>query len=186
MSTIRKRGSVWQVQIRKPGHRNLSKTFKVKKDATVWARTVESDKDRGVFLDVTEAQQTSLSEALRRYESEILPSKKAVASEASRIKRLDRELGGYSLSRLSPSIISEYRNRWLKTHSPQTVKHEISLLSRVLNAAIREWDIHLPHGNPVTRVTMPKLPSEPRRVYRRLQLLRGLEHEQIKSIFPRG
>ena len=27
---------------------------------------------------------------------------------------------------------------------------------------------------------------EPRRVYRRLQLLRGLEHEQIKSIFPRG
>ena len=28
--------------------------------------------------------------------------------------------------------------------------------------------------------------GEPRRVYRRLQLLRGLEHEQIKSIFPRG
>ena len=28
--------------------------------------------------------------------------------------------------------------------------------------------------------------NEPRRVYRRLQLLRGLEHEQIKSIFPRG
>ena len=28
--------------------------------------------------------------------------------------------------------------------------------------------------------------TEPRRVYRRLQLLRGLEHEQIKSIFPRG
>ena len=28
--------------------------------------------------------------------------------------------------------------------------------------------------------------AEPRRVYRRLQLLRGLEHEQIKSIFPRG
>ena len=27
---------------------------------------------------------------------------------------------------------------------------------------------------------------EPHRVYRRLQLLRGLEHEQIKSIFPRG
>ena len=30
------------------------------------------------------------------------------------------------------------------------------------------------------------IPTEPRRVYRRLQLLRGLEHEQIKSIFPRG
>ena len=28
--------------------------------------------------------------------------------------------------------------------------------------------------------------AEPSRVYRRLQLLRGLEHEQIKSIFPRG
>ena len=28
--------------------------------------------------------------------------------------------------------------------------------------------------------------TEPRRVYRRLRLLRGLEHEQIKSIFPRG
>ena len=34
-------------------------------------------------------------------------------------------------------------------------------------------------------VTSDRL-SEPRRVYRRLQLLRGLEHEQIKSIFPRG
>ena len=158
MANIRKRGSVWQAQIRKPGQRQLTKTFKVKRDATVWARQVESDTDRGVFLDVTEAQQTTLSEALRRYESEILPSKKSIARESSRIKRLDRELGGYSLSRLSPSIISEYRNRWLKTHSPQTVKHEISLLSRVLNAAIKEWDIHLPHGNPVARVTMPKLP----------------------------
>jgi type I restriction enzyme R subunit len=31
---------------------------------------------------------------------------------------------------------------------------------------------------------IPKLQSEPARVYRRLQLLRGLENEQSKSVFP--
>lgn len=40
MATIRKRGSSWQVQVRKKGQ-TLSKTFEKKADAQTWAAEIE-------------------------------------------------------------------------------------------------------------------------------------------------
>ena len=56
MATIRNRSGVWQAQIRKHGHHIPSKSFSKKSDAEAWARKVESEVERGIFLDVTEAQ----------------------------------------------------------------------------------------------------------------------------------
>jgi integrase len=159
VATIRDCNGVWQAQIRKHGHHVPSKTFTKKSDADAWARKVESEIERGVFLDLTEAQQTSIAGALGRYAREILPSKRAIESERSRIKRLSNRLGSDTLASINPRIISSYRNERLAVAAPQTVKHEISLLSRVFNVATRDWGINLPHGNPVAHVSMPKLPS---------------------------
>ena len=41
---------------------------------------------------------------------------------------------------------------------PQSVKHELSVLSRVINTAIKDWGIAMPKGNPVSQIRMPKLP----------------------------
>ena len=51
MATLSKRGDgQWQSKIRKHGYPVQSKTFKTKAMAATWARNVESEMDRGVFL----------------------------------------------------------------------------------------------------------------------------------------
>ena len=112
----------------------------------------------GVFRDLSIAQTTPLSLALERYSSEVLPTQKGGSRERSRIKHLIAHLGSVSLASISPTTVSRYRDVRLQTLSPQSVKHELSLLSRVFNAVIREWGIHLPQGNPVSMVIMPRLP----------------------------
>ena len=52
MASITKHTSGWQVQIRKQGYQPISKRF----DADVWARITESEMDRGVFIDRSEAE----------------------------------------------------------------------------------------------------------------------------------
>lgn len=47
MATYRKRGACWQVQVRKLGHRPVSRTFKRRADAEVWARATEAQMDSG-------------------------------------------------------------------------------------------------------------------------------------------
>jgi|SoiMethySBSTD1v2_1073268.scaffolds.fasta_scaffold756661_3 hypothetical protein len=50
MATIRKRGTKWQVQVRRVGHRSISASFNVLKDARAWAREREIEADRGMRL----------------------------------------------------------------------------------------------------------------------------------------
>jgi hypothetical protein len=47
MATIRKCGERYQVQIRKTGQPLLPKSFKRKSDAQTWAKTIESEVERG-------------------------------------------------------------------------------------------------------------------------------------------
>ncbi|QBQ55535.1 site-specific integrase [Nitrosococcus wardiae] len=159
MATIRKRGNNWQVQIRVKGHKPVNKSFSDKKIALAWLKKTESEIERGVFQDITEAQQTTFAEILDRYANEVLPSKKGYYRELSRIEHLKTHLGNYSLSGLTPSVISQYRDHRLKTVANQTAKHDLSMISRVINHTIIDWGINLPHGNPIQRVRLPKLPA---------------------------
>jgi hypothetical protein len=77
MATIRKRSSSWNVQIRKKGHPLLSETFKDRKTALAWAKKVESEIDRYVYLDISAAQRTTVSNVLDRFSKEVLPTKKS-------------------------------------------------------------------------------------------------------------
>ena len=47
MATIRRRGTTWQVQVRRQEHATLSRTFRLKADAEQWARQKEAEIDRG-------------------------------------------------------------------------------------------------------------------------------------------
>jgi hypothetical protein len=49
MASIRKRGSKWQVQVRRHGYPPFCKTFHEKTDALRWARQTETDLDKGVI-----------------------------------------------------------------------------------------------------------------------------------------
>lgn len=62
MATITKTQSgTWKAQVRKIGLPAVSKTFNTKHDAEVWSRSVESEQDRGVYVNRSEADRVSCS-----------------------------------------------------------------------------------------------------------------------------
>jgi hypothetical protein len=160
MATIRKRGTRYHVPVRKKGQPPLTKSFTKKADALTWAKTVESEMERGVFLDTSQAQQQAVAEVLERYRTEVLPTlaKTALTSDPFRLTTLKEHLDRLSLASLSPAQVSRYRDNRLKLVGPGSVAKELGLLSRVLNTACKSWGINLPHGNPIARIKMPLSP----------------------------
>lgn len=182
MAAIRRRGNRWQVQVRRQGFPTRTKSFETKQDAERWGRTIETAIDKGSYLDSTLAQKTTLEDALSQYESEVLPFKKSQRQVRGMIAQISPLLGPYSLTNLTPKVLASYRNERLQQVSPQTVKHELSLISRVLNHAIREWGIYLPNGNPIQYVSKPKLPSGRERrlkIGEEERLLKALRHSLL-------
>jgi integrase len=159
MPTIRKKGEgQWHVQIRKRGYPPQTKTFTKEVDARKWATIIESEMERGIFVSRTEAEATLVSDVLKRYLKEVVPTKRGQMQDKSRIKLLIEEFGDYRLASLTSSQIAMYRDRRLKVVGPQTVIHEINMLSRVLKAATLDWGIALPGGIPTTQVRKPVKP----------------------------
>ena len=72
MATITKTQSgTFKVQIRKTGIPAITKTCKTNADAQKWARLIESEIDRGVVIDRTEAERTTIGELIDRYILEV-------------------------------------------------------------------------------------------------------------------
>ena len=87
MATIRQYDNGrWQAIVRRKGQPVLSKMFESKFEARRWSRLTESEIDRGVFLDRTEAERTTLGELVNRYREEVTPTKKSARSERQRLR----------------------------------------------------------------------------------------------------
>ena len=52
MATIRKRGSRYNVQIRKEGYPSVTKTFTRISVARKWASSIEADMERHLYIEV--------------------------------------------------------------------------------------------------------------------------------------
>lgn len=77
MATFRKRGTTWQVVVRRKGLPPLSKSFPTKADASLWARQLEHQADTGCLRDDPRIlAQLTLGDLLRRYKDEITPRKR--------------------------------------------------------------------------------------------------------------
>ncbi len=177
MATIRKRGDSYHVQIRKKGYPTVTKSFLLLADAQKWARSVERDIDKGVFQDTATAENSTLGDILDSYAKKILPSKKSRKTVLSQIRVIKPLLGNYSLSKLSPALLSQFRDQRLESVDAQTVRKDLSLLHRVVVTAVKDWGISLPLGNPVALV---RLPSQPNGRDRRLET--GEEEKLLKAL----
>ena len=159
MATIRERGPYqWQAQILRKGHSPQYKTFNNKADAERWSRQVEAEMDRGIFFSRKEAENTTLSEALDRYEKEVIPAKKGAVQESMRIRIWKRHpLAKRSIASIQGRDIAVYRDTRLKEVAPNTVRHELAILSHVFTIAVKEWSME---GlvNPVRQIRIPKSP----------------------------
>lgn len=160
MASINKRGPYqWQVKIRRKGFPVQSKTFETEEDAKKWARLIESEMDRGIFVSQAEAERTTLKEALDRYRKEITPGKKGAQQEGSRINILSRSsLAPRYLAAIRSTDVAKYRDERLDERSPITVNNELILLSHLFTVARKEWGME-GLRNPVSDIRKPKQPA---------------------------
>ncbi|MDR1657842.1 MAG: site-specific integrase [Deltaproteobacteria bacterium] len=167
MASIRKRGKLqWEARIRRKGMPVTCKTFETKFEAEKWAREIEAEMDRGVFVSRSEAESTTLSEALERYIVEYIP-KLAHADKSERMARAlqRRALAPKCLAAIRSKDIADFiRERESEEVSANTIRLDMALLSRLFNVAIGNWGMES-LVNPVGRVAKPKLaPGRERRL----------------------
>lgn len=82
MATIRQLPSGrWQAQVRQRNCPAVSRSFIARLDAAKWARIVEAERDRGLFLDRSEAERTTVAGLIDRYCREVTIKKRGAVQE---------------------------------------------------------------------------------------------------------
>lgn len=186
MAAISKRkNGTYTARIRRHGWPEQAKTFDRLADAEAWARAVEREMDVGAFIQRDDAERTTFQQAADRYKREVLPTKRAQVQPGYMLDRLCERFGRYSLASISPAMLAEYRDERLKAVSPQTVVHELGLITRVMKACQLDWGIALPQGIPTTLVRKPKVSNA------RERRLEGLEEALLLvslagKVYPRA
>jgi integrase len=157
MAYYEKRGEAWRAQVRRKGYPTLSATFDTKAEAQRWATEVEGDMSRARFVDIREAEQTTLADALKRYRREVSDHKKGAKQEGVRISRwMEHPLGRKSLAALKSSDLAEYRDERIKAGlSSATVRLDLAVISHLYTIAAKEWGIE-GLTNPCRNIRMPR------------------------------
>lgn len=181
MAAITNRGPLqWRARIRRRGYPTVSKTFETKADAEAWARQIESEMDRKVFISRAEAEQYTLSECLDRYIEEYIPRLKHGKREADRARALQRRpIAHRIMATIRAKDIADYRReREAENVSGNTIRLDFALLSKLFNYARSDWGMESLQ-NPVELAAKPK-PSKGRD--RRLE--KGEEEKLLKAASP--
>ena len=126
---------VWQAHIRRRGYLAQVRTFDTKAEAEAWASTIESEIARGVFVSRTEAEGTTLAEALERYAVEVSSKKRSGSREAYMVRVWQSSsLAARSLASIRgkdlAAFVRECEGRGL---SPNTIRLHLALLSHLFN-----------------------------------------------------
>ncbi len=160
MATIRKRENgkfiSYETQIRKLGYPAQTRTFKTREAAEKWARMVETEMDRGIFVSRAESERTTLAEALDRYLTEVTPSKKGAIREKDRINRWkNRPLAKCALAAIRGADLAKFRDDMRKAGKAEnTIRLELALISSLYETARREWGMEA-LANPVKMIKAP-------------------------------
>ncbi|WP_374266813.1 site-specific integrase [Zoogloea sp.] len=180
MATIRERAGRWQAIIKRKGYPQQSKTFDIKKDAEKWARQEERAMDAGTWADQSAAMQTTLAEALVRYEKEVTSGKKGADTERVRITKWKRhKLAQKALGTLKASDFAGYRDARLKDGAAAaTVRLELAIISNLFNVARKEWSFE-GLANPIEAMRLPTSKNARNRLF-----LDGEEARLLQALAP--
>jgi integrase len=162
MATIRKRGSRWQVQVRRAGHRPFSKSFNIRKDAIAWARQSEVQADRAELpTDPKALRRITLGELVRRYRDSVSPRKKTGPTERIVLNAfLSRPICVRKLSELCKEDFAAYRDERLKSIKPTSLKRELVPIRHMFEIAKHEWGLPI-RENPIEKLKI-KAPNQNR------------------------
>jgi integrase len=165
MASLRFRQGVWQARISRRGFAPQVRSFASKLDAERWARSLEAAMDRGTFVDISEAERTTLGDLVDRYVREVTPTMRSAHDDLIRLKALRRHrICRLGMRALTPAVVAAFRDERLAVVQPATVIRELAYLSSMINHARREWGINVP--NPVSLVRKPSPPRGRERTLR--------------------
>lgn len=169
MPTIVKTPSgTWKALVRKKGFPGSIKTFRLKKDAEDWARRVEDEMIRGLYVQRAPSERMTVETAVIRYLAEETPAKRpsTQSGEKRRAEVLKKFFGKHSLAAVTPELVAQFRDKRLAgegrtdengnpiPRAPNTVRLEMALLGHLFTVAIKEWGLGLTY-NPVLNVRRP-------------------------------
>ena len=160
MAAFQKRSGAWRALIRRRGYPPLTRTFDSKAQAETWARQIEGEMDRGVFVSRAEAENTTLADALDRYAAEVSSSKKTANREIYTIRWWQTSaLGPRSLASIrGKDIMAVLAAKEAEGAAPHTIHLYLALLSHLFTVARRAWGME-GLSNPTEFVRKPKLPQ---------------------------
>jgi integrase len=129
MATIRKRGTRWQVQIRRAGHPAVSRSFGSRADAAAWARREETRLDRGEAVDGGTIRLADLYKAYQEDAGESWGRSKAQALACM----MKDPIGRTALRTFSVQTILAYAKRRTEQGAgPVTIGKDLRLLGVLL------------------------------------------------------
>lgn len=152
MATPKKIATGWRIQIEIAKQRD-SKVFATKRECENWAaiRTAELRNDAKTGLSGNH----TLLAALRKYATDVSPKNKGERWEVVRLTAFERQLPvSLPIQRITPEILSQWRDGRLLKVKPASVLREMKLLSSVFEVARREW--RWIADNPLKDVRKPK------------------------------
>ncbi len=156
MAYISQRGAYWRAEVRRRGYKPVYRSFDTKQQAQQWARRVESEMDSGAYVDRTEAERTTLREALERYRREIVPEKRHPYQENRRIQRwIVNHLSHRTLANLRGADFAKYRDeRRSAGRAENTIRLELQVISHLFEIARKEWGMEA-LTNPLKNIRKP-------------------------------
>ena len=159
MAYIRRHRNKWQSIIRITGHPVIAKSFVSKTDAKLWALSIES-KIRRDDLGISKIIYPKFKNLAHRYIKEVSPYKKSFIKERYIILALLNESWSKdSINKITPAVISKYRDKYLTKVSGSSVNRTLDVLSTIFTTCKKEWGY--PIENPILSIRRPKK-AEPR------------------------
>jgi len=137
VANITQIGGKYRAQIRRKGHKHISKWFDGERQAVVWARGIEAQMDAGL-APVTQPAQDTIAALVKRYRQMRGHTRPILdtSTEHYTLKQLERELGPLVAARIiTDDLVAWAQRRRDQDAGPYTINMDLSKLSTVLRYA---------------------------------------------------
>lgn len=176
VGTITGRNGGWRAQVRRKGHKPISKQFRTKAAADRWVRDTEDSIAAGTFQT---ASGLTLAGAIDRFSTETEKAKPISRTKAGNLKQLRNGVAGaVPLEKLDASHLIAHANA--RTCGPATMAMELLFLGEVLEYARHAWGVRM--GDPL-KDARPVLRRAKRlaKSKERTRRLEGNEYERLHT-----
>lgn len=142
MASIRKREGSWVAEVRRVGHKSVSRSFPTKSLASEWARKIESEMDASQYQDNRRLNSITFGDLIDRYTREIGAVRPFGKNKAAVLKSLRGALGAVPMSDLDADRLNKYVDeRRAGGAGGVTVGIDLTYIGGILKTASAIWKI---------------------------------------------